>query len=108
MEGKKQARKISLLGNSIKFKKPKRWDGRWRLVIFDIPEKNRNFRDILRNHLQALEFYKLQYSVFISPYPFEKQILELVKIYSAQSYVRVITALEIDNENLIKKHFFKK
>ncbi|HBR71811.1 MAG TPA: hypothetical protein DEA27_03350, partial [Candidatus Moranbacteria bacterium] len=37
-EGERQARRLSLLGKSINFKKPKRWDGKWRLVIFDIPE----------------------------------------------------------------------
>jgi DNA-binding transcriptional regulator PaaX len=107
-KGRKQAKRLSLLGSSINFKKPEKWDGKWRIVLFDIPEKSRVFRDILREHLRNLKFYKLQYSVFVSPYPFEKQILELVEVYSAQPYVRVITALKIDNELAIKKYFFKK
>lgn len=107
-EGKKEAKKLSLLGNSIKFKKPKHWDGKWRIVLFDIPEKDRVFRDILREHLYNLKFFKLQLSVFASPYPFEKQILELISLYSAEPYVRVITAVKIDNETKIKNHFFRK
>lgn len=107
-KGKKEARKLNILGGSIKFKKPKQWDKKWRIVMFDIPEKDRVFRDILREHLYDLNFYKLQYSVFVSPYPFEEQVLELVEIYSAQPYVRVITATKIDNEAKIKNHFFKK
>jgi CRISPR-associated endonuclease Cas2 len=107
-KGKKEARRLSLLGDSIKFKKSGRWDGKWRIVLFDIPEKSRVFRNILREHLHNLKFKKLQYSVFVSPYPFEREILELVEIYSAQPYVRVVTALKIDNESVIKKHFFKK
>ncbi len=107
-KGKRQAKILSLLGSSINFKKPKRWDGKWRIVLFDIPEKDRIFRDILREHLYTLNFFKLQYSVFISPYPCEKPILELVAIYSAKPYVRVITATKIDNETKIKRHFFKK
>lgn len=103
--GKKRAKKLSLLGSSINFKKPPRWDGRWRIVLFDIPEKDRIFRDILREHLYNLKFYKLQHSVFVSPYPFEKSILELVALYSAEPYVRVITAVNIDNEAKLKKHF---
>lgn len=105
--GKETARQLSLLGNNIKFKKPKHWDRKWRIVMFDIPEKDRVFRDILREHLRALQFFKLQHSVFVSPYPFEKSILELVALYSAEKYVRVITAVKIDNESKIKKHFFK-
>lgn len=107
-EGKRQAKILNLLGSSINFKKPKKWDGKWRIVIFDIPEKDRMFRDILREHLCTLEFYKLQYSVFVSPYPFEKPILELISLYSVEPYVRVITATYIDNQNKIKNHFFKK
>lgn len=106
-KGKRQAKILSFLGSSIKFKKPKRWDGKWRIVIFDIPEKDRAFRDILREHLRALKFIKLQHSVFVSPYPYEKPIIKLVSLYLAISYVRVITATKIDNENKIKKHFFR-
>jgi len=103
--GKQQARKLNLSGDFINFKKPKKWDGKWRMVLFDIPEKDRAFRNILREHLHTFGFLKLQHSVFVSPYPFEKPILELIKLYSAESYVRVITAIKIDNETKIKKHF---
>jgi phenylacetic acid degradation operon negative regulatory protein len=104
-DGRKQVKRLNFLDSSIKFMKPKKWDGQWRIVIFDIPEKDRVFRDILRDHLYALKFYKLQQSVFISPYPFEKYILDLVALYSAELYVRVITATKIDNESQLKKHF---
>jgi CRISPR-associated endonuclease Cas2 len=106
-EGKKQAKKLSLFGNSIKFKRPKKWDGKWRLVIFDIPEDDRTFRDILRNHLKELNFLKLQQSVFVSPYSYEKAISELTSLYLAEKYVRVITATKIDNESVLKNYFFK-
>ncbi|EKE16071.1 MAG: hypothetical protein ACD_11C00041G0001, partial [uncultured bacterium] len=107
-KGREQAKKLNLLGSSINFKKPKKWDGKWRIVAFDIPEKDRIFRGILRNHLRELKFFKLQHSVFVSPYPFEKMILELTQLYSAQAYVRVITATSIDNENRLRRHFLKK
>lgn len=106
-EGKQQAKKLNFFGSSIIFKKPKKWDKKWRVVVFDIPEKDRLFRGILREHLYDLKFYKLQNSVFVSPYPFEKPIIELVALYSAQPYVRVITATDIDNEIKLKKHFSK-
>ena len=105
-EGKKQA-KILNWNSSINFKKTKKWDKKWRIVIFDIPEKDRIFRNILRNHLYNLDFKKIQQSVFVSPYPFEKSIMELVNIYSAEKYVRVITATKIDNEKYIKNKFCK-
>ncbi|EKE21691.1 MAG: repressor in ring oxydation complex/phenylacetic acid degradation pathway related protein (PaaX) [uncultured bacterium] len=106
-EGHKQASRLNLIGSTINFKKPTKWDKKWRIVIFDIPEKDREFRGILRKHLFTLEFYKLQQSVFISPHPYEKPILELIRLYSATNYVRVITAMKIDNEDKLKKYFFK-
>ena len=106
-QGKREAKILELLGNSINFKIPKRWDGKWRVILFDIPEKDRIFRDILREHLRNLKFAKLQRSVFVSPHPFEKPISELVDIYSAHPYVRIITAEKIDNETSIRRIFSK-
>jgi len=107
LNGRRQARALNIIGNSINFKKPERWDGRWRIVLFDIPEKNRLFRDVLRAHLYRLEFFKLQNSVFVSPHPFEKAILDLVAVYAAEPHVRIVTAIMIDNEARLKKYFFK-
>lgn len=106
-EGLRQARIQSLFGKSVRFKNPKDWDKKWRIVLFDIPEKNRGFRNVLRSHLRELRFYKLQHSVFISPFPCEKQLLELTSLYGAESFVRVVTADWVDNEEKLKKHFFK-
>ena len=106
-KGRKHAKLLNLMGGSIDFKRPQKWDWKWRIVMFDIPEKDRSFRDVLRNHLKELNFLKLQQSVFISPYPFEKMISELVALYSAQKYVRIITAEKLDNEKQITKQFFK-
>ncbi len=107
-EGKKIAYQLDFLGTVTTFIKPKKWDEKWRIVIFDIPESDRIFRDILRKHLYTLEFKQLQQSVFVSPYPCEKTILDLVNLYNANQFVRVITATAIDNAADLKKHFFKR
>jgi len=91
---------------NIKIKKPKRWDKLWRVVLFDIPEKHRKFRDIFRSHLRTIGFHELQHSVFIFPFPCKNEILALVKLYHAESFVRFITAQDIDNELKLRKKFF--
>ncbi|HBR79400.1 MAG TPA: hypothetical protein DEA46_03165 [Candidatus Moranbacteria bacterium] len=104
-KGRKEAGILTLLKGISSFKKPKKWDKKWRIVIFDIPEGDRIFRRILRQHLRALYFFKVQQSVFISPYPCEKVIADLTRIYSANKYVKIIIAIKIDDEKRIKKHF---
>ena len=105
-EGRQQATRLDLFGQTLHFKHPKEWDQKWRIVMFDIPEESRSFRDILREHLRDLEFYKLQHSVFLSPYPYEKPLAELVDLYGAQKFVRIMTVSWIDNEEHLKHYFF--
>lgn len=76
--------------------------------MFDVPEKKRLFRDILRDHLKVIGFKELQHSVFIFPYPCEKEIQSLVKLYDAAAFVRIITAKTINNETALKQSFFTK
>lgn len=44
------------------------WDGQWRVVVFDIPEKYRDVRDDFRRLLKKLGFALWQRSVWISPF----------------------------------------
>ena len=47
---------------------PKRWDGKYRIVTFDIKEYKRYIRDRLREHLENVGFVRLQNSVWVYPY----------------------------------------
>lgn len=51
-----------------------KWDGIWRVVIFDIPEQNKRIRSVLRETLKVLEFKPLQKSVWISKNNFTKDL----------------------------------
>ena len=73
--------------------------------MFDIPEETRQFRDILRDHLKQIGFRELQHSVFLFPYPCEKELAALVDLYGAEKYVRILTVKAIDNEPLVRKLF---
>lgn len=49
------------------------WDGRWRLVLFDVPEVHRAMRNRLRRYLHGCGFGYLQNSVWITPDPVKDQ-----------------------------------
>ncbi len=57
----------------------KKWDGKYRVVIFDIPEKKRRVRDWLRSELYLLNYKKLQKSVFVGKHPLPSDLIEEIK-----------------------------
>ena len=106
----KEKHNLSILKYSIKaileFKrKKKKWDGRWFLVFFDVPEIQRNKRNYLRNLLYKLGFYRYQKSVYLFPYECEKEILLIKKIVKGAKYMKYIIAEKIEDEDLAKRFF---
>ncbi len=90
--------------NNIKNKKEK-WDGKWRMVAFDIPEKFKVGRDTLRRKLKKIGFCELQKSVLVTPYDCKNEIEMLVKYFELNRYVRFGVLESVDNENYFKKFF---
>lgn len=101
---------IHLIKYSIKslldFKrKEKKWDGRWFLVFFDVPEIQRNKRNFLRRFLKYLGFYPYQKSVYLFPYECEKEVNLIKKMVEGGKYLSYIIAEKIDREDEAKKFF---
>ncbi|OGI20007.1 MAG: hypothetical protein A3J06_03945 [Candidatus Moranbacteria bacterium RIFCSPLOWO2_02_FULL_48_19] len=103
----KKGKHRALLYNfeTYKIKKPLLWDKKWRVVLFDIPEKEKALRDAFRGWLKRLNFYKLQASVFVHPYDCRDEFDFLVEFYRARKYVRFMVAEEIDNEPYLRTIF---
>lgn len=85
--------------------KPEKWDGKWRLVIFDVDENMRNKRDELRRWLVKLGLRLMQKSVWIYPYPLEEQIKFLREILATPHAVKLVTAEKIDNDHDLREWF---
>lgn len=83
----------------------KKWDGRWRIIIFDIPEKMRKWRDYLRMELKKLGFTTLQESVYITPYPVTKELERILTEWRLKRYCRYVTGTELDGEDELIKEF---
>jgi len=88
----------------IKIKKPKKWDGKWRLVIFDIPVRFTKGRESLRYHLKNLGFSQFQKSAWIHPYPCEDEIIYITDFYGIGKYVEVLTVVSILREEKFRKY----
>lgn len=90
---------------SMKVVKPKRWDGKWRVVMFDIPNKYKKVRDIFRMRLRQLGLYQFQESVYASPYPCFDEIEFLREIYGVGVTVRYLLAEKIEDDSILRAHF---
>jgi len=85
--------------------KESHWDGKWRVVIFDIPEKLKTSRNALRDKLKELGFHKLQKSVFVFPYECKDEIDFVVEFFNLRKYVRYGIFDFIDNDLHLRKIF---
>lgn len=86
-------------------RRKKKWNGKWFLVIFDVPERQRNKRNYLRKFLQYIGFYPYQQSVYIFPHECKKEVELIKKIVEGGRYINYIIAEKIDEEEKVKKFF---
>jgi len=86
-------------------KRPRRWDHKWRLVIFDIPESLKRVRNRLRQELSSYGFMKLQDSVWIYPYPCEGLISLLKADFRIGKSLLYIVADEVEGDMWLRKGF---
>lgn len=85
----------------------KKWDGRWRFVVFDIPETKNMARKALVSKLHSFGFLKLQKSVWVFPYPCRDEIDFVSEIFGVGNCINYIEATFVDDEQKLKLHFFK-
>ena len=102
-EGGMKLRQLELQG--YKLIRPKKWDGKWRVVIFDIPEKKRKVRDRIRNLFTSAGLYRLQDSVWVYPYDCE-DIMGLLKTdFGVGKDVLYLIVDEIENDRHLREEF---
>jgi DNA-binding transcriptional regulator PaaX len=80
-------------------------DGVWKMVIFDIPEKQKYVRVVLRAKLKALHFKKWQNSIWVSPYKLEPEIEEELNSLADKFFIRLIKTSEINYTKDLEKLF---
>ncbi len=85
--------------------KKEKWDGKWRMIAFDVPDEYKKGRDAIRYRMKLGGFYRLQESLFLFPYDCQREINALVKLFKLEKYVRFGLLDFIDNEEQIKSIF---
>jgi CRISPR-associated endonuclease Cas2 len=102
-KGEAKLRQLELC--EYKIKKPRQWDKKWRLLIFDIKEERRPLRDKIRRTLTVIGFIRLQDSVWVYPYDCEDLVTLLKADFKIGKDVLYIIADTIENDSWLKKQF---
>lgn len=98
----KISREFPLFGN-------KKWDKRWRVVIFDIKEIDKSKRDLLRDKLRSLGFGMLQESVWITPHDFAKDLREFIESLglAENAFVLEVSGFLAGDEKILLNKIFQ-
>jgi len=89
----------------MKIKKQDAWDGKWRVVLYDVPEKRKKAREALRKKLKELGFYEFQKSIFLHPFPCREEIDFIVEFFEVRSCVHYGEIINLGNDTKAKIHF---
>jgi DNA-binding transcriptional regulator PaaX len=84
---------------------PKDWDGKWRLVTFDIPERRRYARDTFRQALKRIGFKKLEGSLWIYPFDCRAALATVAEALLIAPHIRFYLVESFDGEDQFREAF---
>ncbi len=91
--------------NSIDLGSKKKWDHKWRVIIFDIPNDKTSIRNEMRRAMKLFGFTMIQKSVWVYPYPCDDFVLLLKKYLGISSDVLYMVVEMIENDKELRKEF---
>jgi DNA-binding transcriptional regulator PaaX len=104
--GKGRAIIETIYTSEYRIPEPVFWDGKWRVVMFDIRENRRRARSQLRSLLMGAGFLRLQDSVWVHPYPCDEFIgLVRAHLKSGTGEMLSFTAEALESDKKLREHF---
>jgi len=82
-----------------------KWDGKWRVIVFDVPESKRATRDYLRGVLRRAGLHPLMRSMWICPHKLPSYIQRVLEDATYRKYARMMTTGDIDYDEDLRKRF---
>ncbi|MEI7709233.1 MAG: hypothetical protein WCI76_00795 [bacterium] len=102
---KGEARLQTIVIDDIKLKTEGKWDGKWRLVMYDLPIRFKKARNAFRWKLQDMGFFQFQKSAWIYPYPCEGEILFVADFYGVRKHLEILEVDKILDDRKLRAHF---
>lgn len=108
---KKGREKLNVLNfQTLQVERQNRWDGRWWVVLADVPKESRRQEDLLRAKLKEMGFYPFQRSVWIYPHNPRTEVGIVSKFYQIKQFVTTmgVDKLEKPDEAVLLEFFKEK
>ncbi len=83
----------------------KKWDGKWRIIIYDIYTSKKQEAELFRKTLKRLKFLKLQRSVYLTPFRCYDEIEYLRQVCEVDREVLILTVSGLENERAYREYF---
>lgn len=81
------------------------WDGKWRLVIYDVNQLRKSAQENFRRVLKQINFFPLQKSVYLTPYKCTAEIEYLREYFNLSEEVLLLEINKLENESFYKQYF---
>ncbi|MBI2327332.1 hypothetical protein HYU92_03330 [Candidatus Curtissbacteria bacterium] len=99
--------KIKLLKYNIEEMKldENHWDGKWRLIIYDVSSKKKLQSELFRKAIRKLNLLKLQKSVYLTPFKCENEIEYLRQMFGVGRETLILKVGQLENEQAYRRYF---
>lgn len=101
-KGKREVLKYDLENLVIQKQVP--WDGKWRMVFFDVPTSH-SARNAFREYLKSMGFFQMQKSVYVHPYPCAREVKYVREVLVLPHEVKLATVSALENDNDLRRFF---
>ncbi|MBI2097192.1 MAG: hypothetical protein HYT40_03560 [Candidatus Sungbacteria bacterium] len=103
--GEKRLRQYDM--ENLALKTFPRWDGLWRIVMFDIPEDKKRARDAISRKLKQLGFYQLQKSVSCHYVDCQSEVEFIEDYLGINGLITYVEARSLGASEQLVRRFFK-
>jgi len=93
--------------DELKIKTPVKWDGEWRVVIYDIPQSLKRASAAFSQKIRDMGLYQLQKSIWVYPYDCMNELEFLCTVYKLplEDCILCFKTKELPKQNQIKRYF---
>lgn len=107
-KGAERYQQLKLLAEIDSFQvaiRDKKWDNKWRVIVYDIPENEHRLRDVIRELIEQLGCKLYQRSVWIIPYDCTPQIEQMQKVYRDKTKLTLLIADRFEGDHGLVREF---